>query len=177
MRSHYKISELNSPHFITCTTVAWLPIFTRQRYLEIITTSLTFCRKQKGLLLYAYVILDNHLHLIVHSDALNKIIRDFKRHTAREIIKTAQYEEKNWLLTQLEFHKQVYKDESTYQVWQEGFHPQAMTSEEILRQKLEYIHYNPVKLGLVDKSEDWRYSSARNYLGFDGLLEIDQIEL
>jgi putative transposase len=177
MRSRYKIVELESPHFITCTIVGWLPVFTRARYLDIITASLTFCRQQKGLRLHAYVILDNHLHLMVSADNLSQVIRDFKRHTAKEILAVARQEDKQWLLKQFEFFKSAHKGNSQHQVWQEGFHSQAITAEDMLRQKLDYIHYNPVRIGSVDCPEDWRYSSARNYLGQDGLLEIDLIEL
>ncbi len=176
MRSRYKIAELNSPHFITCTIVGWLPVFTRQKYFEIITASLTFCRQEKGLRLHAYVILDNHLHLAVSSNSLSQVIRDFKRHTAKEILAVAQQDNKLWLLKQFEFFKCGHKGESQHQVWQEGVHPQAITTEDMLRQKLDYIHYNPVKVGLVDRPEDWRYSSARNYFGQDGVLEIDLVE-
>jgi len=126
MRSRYKIAELEAPHFITCTIVGWLPVFTRQKYIDVIIASLRFCQ---------------------------------------------------WLLKQFEFFKSVHKSKSQHQVWQEGFHPQAITAEDMLRQKLEYIHYNPVRIGLVDRPEDWRYSSARNYLGQDGVLEIDSVEL
>jgi len=177
MRSRYKISELESPHFITCTIVGWLPIFTRAGYLDIITASLTFCRQQKGLHLHGYVILDNHLHLVVSSNNLSEVIRDFKRHTAGEILALARQENKLWIVKQFEFSKPAHKSKSQHQVWQEGFHPQAITNEDMLRQKLEYIHFNPVRLGLVDRPEDWRYSSARNYLGRDGVLEIDLLEI
>lgn len=177
MRSRYKIAELESPHFITCTIVGWLPVFTRIKYLDIITASLSFCRQQKGLRLHAYVILDNHLHLVVSADNLSQVIRDFKRHTAKEILAAARQEDKQWLLKQFEFFKGAHKGESQHQVWQEGFHPQAITTGDMLRQKLDYIHYNPVRIGLVDRPEDWRYSSARNYLGQDGVLEIDSVEL
>jgi REP element-mobilizing transposase RayT len=157
--------------------VGWLPVFTRARYLDIITTSLSFCRQQKELRLHAYVILDNHLHLVVSADNLSQVIRDFKRHTAREILGVAQQENKLWLLKQFEFFKSAHKINSQHQVWQEGFHPQAITTEDMLRQKLDYVHYNPVRLGLIDRPEDWRYSSARNYFGQDGVLEIDLVEL
>jgi putative transposase len=177
MRSRYKIAELESPHFITCTTVGWLPVFTRQKYLDIITAPIGFCRQRKGLCLHAYVILDNHLHLLVSADNLSQVIRDFKRHTAKEILAVARREDKQWLLRQFEFFKGAHKGNSQHQVWQEGFHPQAITTEDMLRQKLEYIHYNPVRIGLVDRPEDWRYSSARNYVGQDGMLEIDLVEL
>lgn len=177
MRSRYKIAELEAPHFLSCTIVGWLPVFTRQKYLDIITASLNFCRQQKGLRLHAYVILDNHLHLVGSADNLSQVIRDFKRHTAKEILAVVRQGDKLWLLKQFEFFKSGHKGESQHQVWQEGFHPQAITSEEMLIQKLDYIHYNPVRTGLVDHPEDWRYSSARNYLGQDGVLEIDLVEL
>ena len=106
MRSRYKIAELESPHFITCTIVSWLPVFTTPD-LDITTASLTFCRQQKGLRLHAYVILDNHLHLLVSSDNLSQVIRDFKRHTAKEILAAAQQDDKQWLLKQFEFWKRA----------------------------------------------------------------------
>jgi REP-associated tyrosine transposase len=177
MRSRYKIVELEAPHFITCTIVGWLPVFTRPRYLDIITSSLTFCLHQKGLRLHAYVILDNHLHMVVSADNLSQVIRDFKRHTVKEILAAARHEDKQWLLKQSEVFKSVHKGNSQHQVWQEGFHPQAITTEDMLRQKLDYIHYNPMRIGLVDRPEDWRYSSAQNYLGQAGVLEIDSVEL
>ncbi|MCG2802813.1 MAG: hypothetical protein L6311_12050, partial [Cellulomonas sp.] len=101
----------------------------------------------------------------------------YKRHTAKEILAVARQEDKQWLLKQFEFFKSAHKGNSQHQVWQEGFHPQAITTEDMLRQKLDYIHSNPVKLGLVDRPEDWRYSSARNYFGQGGVLEIDSVEL
>jgi REP element-mobilizing transposase RayT len=177
MRSRYKIVELEAPQFITCTIVGWLPVFTRAKYLEIITSSLTFCRQKKGLRLHAYVILDNHLHMLVSADNLSQVVRDFKRHTAKEIEAVARQDNKQWLLKQFEFFKGEQKVKSRHQVWQEGFHPQAIISEDMLRQKLDYMHYNPVRAGLVDRPEDWRYSSARDYLGLDGVLEIDLIEV
>ena len=177
MRSRYKIAELEAPHFIICTIVGWLPVFTRRKYLDVIIASLRFCRQQKGLRLHAYAILDNHLHLMVSADNLSRVMRDFKRHTAKEILAGARQEGKQWLLKQFEFFKSAHKGNSQHQVWQEGFHPQAISGENMLRQKLDYIHYNPVRIGLVDRPEDWVYSSARDYLGQDGVLEIDAVEL
>jgi len=177
MRSRYKVAELQSPHFLTCTIVGWLPVFSRPKYLDIITASLTFCQEQKGLGLHAYVILDNHLHLIVTANRLSHVVRDFKRHTAGEILSVAREENKLWLLKQFEFFRSSHKVNSQHKIWQEGFHPKAIISEAMLRQKLDYIHYNPVRLGLVDTPEDWRYSSARNYSGQDGMIEIDLVEI
>ncbi len=74
------------------------------------------------------------------------------------------------------FTKKKYKKDSEYQVWQEGFHPQIITSEEVLKQKVEYIHNNPVRNGVVEEAEHWIYSSAKNYLCKEGCIEIDLIE-
>ncbi|MDP1841579.1 MAG: hypothetical protein Q8L19_24015, partial [Reyranella sp.] len=65
MRSRYTIREPGGLYFITCTVVKWIPLFTRKPYFDILMDSLRFCRQHKGLKIYAYVILDNHLHLVV----------------------------------------------------------------------------------------------------------------
>ena len=177
MRTRYKINDADQIYFITCSIVEWIPVFTRKAYIDILIDSLTFCRVNKELKIFAYVILDNHLHLLISGDNLSNTIKDLKRHTAREIIKLAQKEEKLWLLNQFKYYKLKHKDDSDYQIWQEGFHPQQIISEEMLRQKIEYIHHNPVRIGLVEKAEDWIYSSARNYLGFDAVMEVDILKI
>ena len=177
MRTRYKIIDAGQIYFITSTIVEWIPVFTRKSYFDILINSLNYCRQHKGLKVFAYVILDNHLHLVISGENLSNTIKDFKRHTAREIIKLAQDEEKTWLLNQFKFYRQKHKMDSDYQVSQEGFHPKQITSEEMVRQKIEYIHYNPVRIGLVNKREEWIYSSAGNYLGLKGLMEIDVLEL
>lgn len=177
MRTHYKITEQDKPVFITSTIVEWIPVFTRKPYIEILINALTFCRQNKGLRLFAYVIMDNHFHLLISGEHLSNTIKDFKRHTAREIINLAENEKKFWLLQQFKFYRQVHKSDSNYQVWQEGFHPKQIFSEEMLRQKIEYIHHNPVRIGTVEKAEDWLYSSARNYLGLEATMEIDALVL
>ncbi|MGZ5008811.1 MAG: hypothetical protein ACXV8W_12955 [Methylobacter sp.] len=72
----------------------------------------------------------------------------------------------------LAFFKRAHKQDTIYQVWEEGNHPQIIESEAVMRQKLDYIHQNPVKRGYVDQPEHWRYSSARNYAGQAGLIEV-----
>ncbi len=176
MRSTYKILDEAYPYFITITIIEWIPVFTKQKYFEIITDSLKFCRKQGKFKLHAFVILDNHLHLIISGDNLSAGIRDFKRHTARKIIETAELDNQKWLLNQFNFFKKKYKIESDFQVWQEGFHPQMIENEKILTQKAEYIHKNPVKRGFVKNAEHWIYSSASNYILGNGILDVDPFE-
>ncbi len=177
MRSRYKATEDNSVYFITSTIVEWIPLFTKKEYFDIIVQSLSYCRQKKGLKLFAYVVMDNHVHAIVSADKLFPIIKDFKSYTAREITKTAKTDEKKWLLNQFEFYKKKYKKDSEYQVWQEGFHPQVIMGRDVFKQKVEYVHNNPVKSGIVETAEHWIYSSARNYLYGKGCIEIDLIEI
>ena len=177
MRTRYRITENNYPYFITSTTVAWISVFTRKPYIEVLINSLNFCRHYKGLKIFAYVIMDNHIHLVVADERLSESIKEFKTYTAREIVRLAAEENKSWLLSQLKFHKEDHKTDSSHQIWQEGFHPQQIYSEEVLCQKVDYLHYNPVRAGLVVRAEDWFYSSARNYAGMPGALEIDGLEM
>ena len=175
MKSRYKFLEKGYPYFITSTVIEWLPVFTKKEYFEIIIKALKFCRANKKLKIYAYVILENHLHLITSGENLAKIIKEFKSFTARKIINTLQENNAKWILSQLSFYKKKFKKNSDHQLWQEGVHPKMIGDEEILRQKMEYLHFNPVKKGYVASPEHWLYSSASNYFGGCGVMEVDRI--
>jgi len=98
----------------------------------------------------------------------------FKSYSAKRIIDHLEKHQAAGILELLALFKRPHKTESTYQVWEEGNHPQLIESEEMMRQKLDYIHQNPVKRGYVDLPEHWRYSSARDYAGQKGLIDIVQ---
>jgi len=170
-RSRYKIKE-KSPHFITCTTVNWIPLFSSPSIVNILLESLSFLQDNQRIIIYAYVILENHLHMILSSSELSKEIGIFKSYTARKIIDYLQEKNAIHILDLLKYYKLNHKKDRTFQIWQEGSHPQAITNDDMMLQKIEYIHLNPVKRGFVDKPEHWRYTSARNYSDMDGLLEI-----
>ncbi|MDZ7722876.1 MAG: transposase [candidate division KSB1 bacterium] len=167
MRDRYKILTDEGIYFLTSTIVEWLPVFTKRRYFEIIIDSLNYCMKYKNLELYAYVILDNHLHLVAAAENLRSVVASFRKFTSKAIIKQLELDQMTWLLNQLKFYKKAYKTESRYQVWQEGMHPKYMQSPDMMRQKIEYIHRNPVERGYVQQPEHWVYSSARNYFTED----------
>ena len=173
-RTRYKIYEPTHPHFVTCTILHWLPIFTRQEIVDIILNSLKFLQKQDSLRLHAYVILENHLHIVLRSDDLRKSMESFKKFTAREILNLLRRENATTILDQLAFYKKAHRKEKSFQVWEEGYQPKLIQSEAMLKMKIDYIHYNPVKRGYVDKAIHWRYSSARDYKGGYGLIEIDR---
>lgn len=173
-RSRYTITEAKQPHFLTCTIVEWLPVFTRTETVEILLNSWTYLRINQGLKLYGYVVLENHIHWIAQAPALDQCVKNFKSFTARQIIDYLKAKQVKPLLKKLAFAKKAHKTNATYQFWQEGSHAELILNEQMMREKLDYIHFNPVKRGYIDKPEDWRYSSARFYMGQDGLIEIDK---
>ncbi|HBY96393.1 MAG TPA: transposase [Chloroflexi bacterium] len=170
-RSRYKIFD-DAPYFLTATVVNWLPLFNSPTVVEILLDSLRFLQQNERLVLYAYVIMENHLHLVASSTNLSKEMGNFKSYTARRIIDSYREREAQYILAQLAFHKQRYKQDRDYQLWQESSHPQRIQGIEMMQQKVAYVHNNPVKRGWVDEPTHWRYSSARNYAGLVGLLEV-----
>ena len=172
-RSRYKITEPQQPHFVTLTVLHWIPVFTRPDTVNILLDSLRFLSKE-GLKVYAWVILENHCHFVLQSHQLNKDIARFKSFTARQLLEYLQTKNVKTILEQLAFYKKAHKNDRAYQFWQEGVHPELIQGEQMMRQKIEYIHQNPVKRGYVDEAVHWRYSSARDYAGTTGLLEICQ---
>ena len=123
-------------------------------------------------MVYAYVILENHYHLVVQSKSLDRDIARLKSYTAKQLIVYLNGNNVKQILEQLAFYKKAHKTDRAYQFWQEGTHPEWIQNDEMMRQKIDYIHNNPVKRGYVDEAIHWRYSSARNYMGQVGLLEI-----
>ena len=125
--------------------------------MQILLDSWTHQRANNGFRLFGYVILENHLHFVVRAPRLNKCVGSFKSFTAARLIELPE----------------AHKHDREYQFWQEGAHAEMIFSEAVMREKLDYIHRNPVKRGYVNIPEHWRYSSARNYLGEPGLIGID----
>ena len=171
-RTRYKIFDNHYPHFVTSTIVDWLPLFSDGQVVQIILDSLDFMQNQNRIKIFAYVIMENHLHMVMSSEHLADEIGKFKSYTARTIIDLYKQQEKHAILDKLKSLKLVFKSDREHQFWQEGNHPKQITSQEMMRQKIEYTHYYPVRRGYVDLPEYWRYSSARNYIGKKGLLDV-----
>jgi REP element-mobilizing transposase RayT len=170
-RSRYTFTHPEQPHFMTLTVLHWIPVFTRPDTVNILFESFHYLTKQ-GFRIYAYVILENHLHLIAQSAHIDKDIARFKSYTSRQLLAYLQENNVKTILDQLAFYKKAHKGDRTYQFWQEGVHPELIQGDDMMRQKVDYIHQNPVKRGYVDEAVHWRYSSARNYAGLPGLLEV-----
>ena len=128
-----------------------------------------------ALKVYAYVILENHMHMVVSSNDLHKTMQSFKHFTAKQILNMLKKENVKTILDQLSFYKKANHKEKTYQVWEEGYQPKLIQNDDMMKIKIDYIHQNPVKRGYVDEAKHWRYSSARDYEGVDGLLKIEKL--
>jgi REP element-mobilizing transposase RayT len=172
MRSRYKVCDDAYPYFMTCTIVGWLPVFTRPFAVKEVLDSWCFLQRNKRLAIYVYVIMENHLHLIASSNDLAKEIGDFKSYVARRIIDQLEAVRASDMLRQLQYFKAPNKVDREHQLWQEGSHPQMIQHNEMMWQKIEYMHNNPLRRGYVDDPLHWKYSSARNYAGMPGLIDV-----
>ena len=166
--------------FTTDTVVDWVDIFTRPIYKHIILESLIYCQKNKGLIIYAWVLMSNHLHMIVGSNSeenkVSDIMRDFKKFTSKEMLRTLLVEctesRREWMLNRFEYAGKNDDRIKNYRFWQQGNDAQGIYLNDYFEQKLNYIHENPVKAEIVNHAEDYRYSSAIDYAGGKGLLEV-----
>ncbi|MBK7343687.1 MAG: transposase [Saprospiraceae bacterium] len=184
--SRRKILDQHGLNFLTLTVVGWIDVFSMASHRNILLQSLDFCRRQKGLLIYAYVIMTNHLHLVAqvneqNSNSLGDVIQDFKRYTGHLLIQAIQSGEesrKSWMMHMLKFYARGSRSNRTHQFWQEDNYPTALFSDKVIWNKINYIHQNPVRAGFVEYPENYLYSSASNYVdGMNrGLIEIDLLE-
>jgi len=179
MSRAYKIHNPDGLYFISITKIAWVDVFTRLEYLKIIIDSLRYCQKEKGLLLYAWCLMTNHIHLMVKAKEgfdLVGIIRDFKKFTSRQIIKAIEdhtgESRKEWMLSKFRHAGEYNSNNNEYQFWQQNIKPIELWSVNVIQQKLDYIHMNPVEAGFVERQEEYLYSSARNFNESNGLLNL-----
>jgi len=178
MSTKYKAIEANVAYFITITTVGWVDVFTRLRQKHMITNALQYCQEHKNLEIYAYCIMSSHIHLLCKAqedELLSNVVRDFKTFTSKKIIEIIkQYPEsrKEWLLTYFKNACSHLKRNQTYKVWQNGYHAEKVYSNKFIKQKIRYIHNNPVAEKIVENPEDYLFSSARNYAALDNELDI-----
>jgi len=184
-RKGYIISDQYASYFLTFTIVGWADLFTRKELKEIIIDSFKFCQDNKGLILNAYVIMSNHVHLVARakggSDGLSAIIRDFKKHTSKQLVKfilnDKKESRKDWIKMVFSYHAKYNKNNSKYQVWQQDNRPKILLQPKFTSQKIQYIHLNPVRNAIVKEAVDYLYSSARNYHNYsDTILEVEVID-
>lgn len=181
MSKVYTISDQDKPYFITATVVDWIDVFTRQNYRDIIIDSLKYNIENKGLIVYAYVIMSNHLHFIIQAKNgnLSDILRDFKKHTSKAILKMIIEEpesRREWMLDRFNKAKESHQRNTNFQFWQYGNHAEEIYSQPFFWSKIDYIHFNPVRAGIVKRPQDFIYSSANNYIDSVGLIKVTQAD-
>jgi putative transposase len=160
----YTIKDQTGVYFVTFTVHQWVNVFTRPEYIEELLKNLEYCQQHKGLEIYAWVVMTNHVHLIIRAKNgnLSDVIRDFKKYTAKSIFKliaeNPQESRKEWLLKTLYFEDRIW-------FWEEGYHGEEIYSIEFYHTKVDYIHHNPVKAGIVAQEEHYLNSSAGDFWG------------
>jgi len=178
MSRKYKFHDLDSLYFITSTTVNWVDVFIRDVYREIILNSIKYCQKEKGLDVYSWCLMTSHLHMIVgsHKSPLDDIIRDFKSFTSYELKSAITFNEtesrKEWMLPIfIEAGRRNFNNVK-WQFWQQNNHPIVLDTNESFDNTLNYIHMNPVEAGFVSGAQYYPFSSAIDYSGGKGLLDV-----
>lgn len=170
MSTKYKVHDQELPHYVTLTVIDWVDVFTRNEYKDILLQSIRYCQKEKGLIVHAWVLKTNHIHMIIsrsRDQYLELILRDMKKFTSSKITCAIENNptesRKEWMLEI--FRKNGIKNPNNqkYQFWIQDSHPIELYSQHVTWQKIDYIHDNPVKSGIVENRGDYLYSSAYAY--------------
>ena len=177
----YKITDQGAIYFVSFAVVGWVDVFMRKDYREIIIESLKYCQEKKALIIYSWCIMSNHLHLIISAKENNvsAVLAGFKKFTSKRLMKSIfehpGESRKEWMLGIFRKAGESNSRNTYNQFWQQDNQPKIIYTPDFGRQKLEYIHDNPVEGGIVEKAEEYVYSSARDYYhGKDcGLLKIE----
>jgi putative transposase len=170
----YRIHPEAAVYYVTYSIVEWLPVFVTEAAFRIVTDSLTFCHHNKHLRINAFVIMPTHLHMILFdgdfsNERLVGTLADFRKFTGRQLSDfCAGHFPKCFAET---LRRQATADRER-RLWQPSRHPEAIQTERFWQQKLDYLHDNPRRKGLVRRPEDWRWSSAAWYLS-DGQQAVD----
>lgn len=162
----YRFHADGSVFFVTFSIVEWLPIFVSEAAFRIITESLNFCHANKGLRVHAYVIMPTHFHAILFHESFRAVplettVTDFRKFTGRKL---ADYCDQHLPACFRKVIRDAASDDRNRQIWQPSRHPEQIESERFWRQKIDYLHENPCRKGLVRRAVDWRFSSASYWL-------------
>ncbi len=179
MSEKYKTAEKEKAYFVTFTITEWIKVLQDDTVKIIIVDAIKYYQLKRALVIYAYCIMPNHVHLIAKSDgkdSLSEILRDLKKFTSKAITKKLEIEnslEGNKALKMFLYAGKDLKRIKKYKVWQDGNRPMVLYSNKFIWQKLDYIHNNPVEAGIVENAEDYLFSSARNYTEMENVLDIE----
>jgi putative transposase len=174
------IGEQHSCHYLTFNVVDWIDIFVRPVFKQIVVESLNHFIEKKGLTVYAWCLMTNHLHLIAQTRqgfGLPLLSDDFKKFTTKIILEDIVAEpeiRRNWVMKKFEEASTAMKLLEKFQVWQTPVNSVFidLNDEDMLNEHIEYIHNNPVRDRIVSHAENYLHSSARDYIGIKGLVNV-----
>ena len=149
------------PHFFTATNLEWKTLLQRDKYKDMVIESMRYLVEDRRVIIYGFVIMPNHLHLIWQLRAGRKredVQRDFLKQTAQEIKKDMQINYPSELSVYL-----VNAKDRKYQFWERNALSVEIWSEKVFFQKLRYMYENPFRAGLCKHPLDYKYSSALFY--------------
>jgi putative transposase len=182
MSKKYKFTDNSKLYFVSFAVVNWIDLFIRPVYQNILLESIAHCQLNKDLELYGWCLMPSHVHLLIGSsgNAMSNIMRDLKRHTSEELHKAIANNKtesrREWMLWMMEKAAKKTNNDAKFQLWQAENHPIELATQKIAWQKLNYTHYNPVEAGFVRRPFDWQHSSAIDYAGGKGLLDVILID-
>jgi REP element-mobilizing transposase RayT len=158
----FQISRDSQALYITVVTKDRLPAFQTDLINTITCQALDEARNSGGVLIFAYVIMPNHMHLLTDQPNTSAdVLRYVKGITARRVIDYLK--QKNYQSSLAKLQHVEWKREHRYSLWQQEKNVLSIFSEAIFMQKVNYIHQNPVRAGLVERATDYRWSSARSW--------------
>jgi REP element-mobilizing transposase RayT len=159
-------------YFVTFTIIDWLEIFASKKYFEMVVNVLKFYQRKLNLKIFGYVIMKNHIHLIVQCKDMVCFIRSFKSYTTKKIVCLLKKDSEEEILKLIAAYN--HRKGKKFQIWKPNNWPKICEEEDYFEQKLNYIHENPVVKQYVERPEDWIYSSARNYYKNDhSVIKVD----
>jgi putative transposase len=177
----YHIVNQHAVHFLTLTVVDWIDLFTRKEFSLIVVESLNYCAANKNLIIYGWVIMSSHIHLLCkvnEPDGLSSVLRDLKKFISKQIIKQVDdvgESRKEWLLNRFSYEAKRIHRAKNYKVWKDDNHAIEIDAYIDIEQKLNYIHDNPVKALIVSQAEHYYFSSAIDYAEGKGIVTISRI--
>ena len=182
MPTHFQIDKQDAVYFLTSTVVGWVDLFIREEYKMILADSLNFCIEKKGLVVYAYVIMPSHLHMIAsaRNNDLSKVIGSFKQFTSKKLmhrIESQQESRKEWMLPIFTKAGKENSRNKNHQIWLQDNHAEEVYSRKFTLSKINYIHMNPVEEGFVEHPHEYLYGSARDYSGLKSPVKVTLINL
>ncbi len=167
MSERRKANVEGALYFITITVVGWIDVFTRKELADEMVKQMAWSQQNKGLKLFAYVIMPSHLHFVAFRDGgglMSDLLRDLKSYSAKCLLKLVEElpneSRREWLLHMFQFYAKYQSQNEKYMFWQKTSHPTELWSPQVIEQKINYIHNNPVVAGIVTEPEHYWLSSA-----------------